>query len=1147
MNGRIRMMRNIRLSSALLSFLLISVSLLPYTNGYGKIFVGQVRHVPPEEAPIFNVSSAWEELFRNMSRFGEENLSLIPTYDFVDMFQNGLLDPMKIVFIVYPKDPPEYWRLEAYDYFDGFRWYKMNQTKIEKTSLDDLPEGGNVFLVYLNISHTNVDSRYIPTLWPIPLVINYSSPDSFSVHFYLDDYGSLIMDSIYEGSGESPFEYATGNLPVNVDYIIEHALPYNYTPDYISSRYAQVPDTLSPQVYEFAYQFENVGKNVYEKAVSVMSYLKANFEFNLEMFLEGSSDRPVDEDIVSWFLNRGSGVASHFVSTFVTTLRILGISARPVFGFTSGFVEGDRRIIRAINAHVWAEVWIPTDDGEAWVPFDPTPLPDIVKGDGGENVIDVYYELDISLPDDVVGRGEEVKVYCNLTENGNPLSGVEITLFDVQEDEIIGVNVTNSEGYTEFSYFYNETNVAGPHTIVVYCEYARNETLLYLKGQSLIELEKKDKAYWGDYLTISGNVTDPLNGRPIGGIYVAVLWDGEVVENMETDEYGRFSFSYYVDPFDPKNKLGEHNLTFYSILVHPEPYELIVAPSSYQFYLNVCTVPNLSINAENSVRRGSELRVSGTLILLNNTPLVGYQVSVYWDNGSSPLYYEVADTNSSGMFQTYLEVPLYHDPMEVVVYANFSSPLEPWIESTKSNELRVSVYMTINATLTWISSDNVTHGEKLTIIGYVRNETGGFVPNKKMVVLLNSSILIVNGLMLYNTTDESGVFELSFEVPNDITGKYNVSVSSIDDYTEAICENPQMIEAWSYTHMSLTGSLEYMLSGESVILTGYVVDDLGGTLDGTVRVYVDEEPKGTIDYNGTFEFNYTAPNTYDNVTVYLEFNYVGKKYYLPCSENIDIVVFRNASIEIKSEKNLARPEDSIDLYVNLTSDKGYPIPGRFVRIYVIVDGVKDVVAEGYTNESGIFEAHYEVPKSIKSDELIVYAELVSTLSLKSDDLKIKVMTLGQVFDLGTLVLILVSLSSVVVVYILVRKGILKIPLRFGGSKVPSFNYRAVIEQITELFRTEKYREGILLSKDLLQGILREYKGISKSDSETFREFMYKAANSLGIPISDVEDYLSSYEKARFSDEEIGVEDYAKMVQSITRMISIITGEEIRFA
>ncbi|MCD6380990.1 MAG: hypothetical protein J7L50_01525 [Candidatus Odinarchaeota archaeon] len=1147
MSGRVRMVKRIRLSSAILSLLLISFSLLPYANSYGKIFVGHVRHVPPEEAPIFNVSSAWEELFRNMSRFGEENLSLIPTYDFVDMFQNGLLDPMKVVFIVYPKDPPEYWRLEAYDYFDGFRWYKMNQTKIEKTSLDEVPEGGYVFLVYLNVSHTNVDSRYIPTLWPTPIVINYSSPDSFSVHFYLDDYDSLIMDSIYESSGESPFDYTTVNLPVNVDRIVENALPCNYTPDYISSRYTQVPEGLSSKVYDFAYKFDNVGKNVYEKTVSVMSYLKANFEFDLEMFLEGSSDRPVDEDIVTWFLERGSGVSSHFVSTFVTTLRILGISARPVFGFTSGFVEGDRRIIRAINAHAWAEVWIPTEDGGAWVPFDPTPLPNIVKGDGGENVIDVYYELSMMVPDDVVGRGEEVKVYCNLTENGNPLPGVEITLLDVQEDRVVGINVTNSEGYTEFSYIYNETNVAGPHTLVAYCEYARNETLLYLKGQSSIELEKEGKAYWGDHLTLHGNVTDPLNGRPLRGIYVAFLWDGEIVDSVETDDRGNFSFNYYVDPFDVKNKLGEHNLTFYSILLHPESYELIVAPSSYQFFLNVCTIPNLSINAESAVRRGSKLEVSGALVLLNGTPLAGYQVNVYWDNGSSLLYYEVADTNSSGMFKTYLRVPLYHNPMEVLVYANFSSPLEPWIESTESNRLKVSVYMTINATLTWLSSNNVTHGEKLIVLGSVVNETGGFVPNKKIIILLNSSILSINGSILYNMTDESGIFELSFEVPSYITGRYNLSVSSTDDYTELLCENPQIVEAWSYTHMSLTSPLDYMFSGESVILSGYVLDDLGKNLDGIVGVYVDGELKATLDYNVTFEFNYSAPNTNENTTVHIEFDYFGKKYYLPCSENVDIVIFRNATIEIKGEKNVVRPEDSIDLYVNLTSDDGYPIPNRFVRVFVVVDGVEEVVAEGYTNESGIFETRYKVPKSIKSGELIVYAKLVSNLNVKSEDLKIKVMTLEQPFDLGTILLVVLSLSSILVIYVLSKKGILKIPLKLGGRKVAPFDYKAVIEQITELFRTEKYREGILLSKDLLQGILREYKGISKSDSETLREFMYKVANNLGIPLEDVEDYLSSYEKARFSNEEISVEDYAKMVQSITRMLSIITGEEIRFA
>ncbi|MHA1627164.1 MAG: DUF4129 domain-containing protein, partial [Candidatus Asgardarchaeia archaeon] len=394
---------------------------------------------------------------------------------------------------------------------------------------------------------------------------------------------------------------------------------------------------------------------------------------------------------------------------------------------------------------------------------------------------------------------------------------------------------------------------------------------------------------------------------------------------------------------------------------------------------------------------------------------------------------------------------------------------------------------------------------------------------------------------------ESGIFELSFDVPNYVTGRYNLSVSSIDDYTEVLCENPQIIEAWSHTHMSLMGSLAYMLSGESVVLSGYVLDDLGENLNGTVGVYVDGELKAKVDHNATFEFNYTAPNTDENMTVKIEFHYFGKKYYLPSSEKVDIVVFRNATVEIKGEKSVVRPEDSIDLYVNLTSDEGYPIPDRFVRIFVVVGGVEEVVAEGYTNESGMFEARYEVPKSIKSGELVVYAKLASNLNVKSKDLKIRVMTLEQTFDLGTIFLVILSFSSLVVVYVLIKKGILKIPLRLGGGKVTPFDYRAVVEQITELFRTEKYREGILLSKDLLQGILREYKGISKSDSETFREFMYKVANSLGISLEDVEDYLSSYEKARFSNEEISVEDYAKMVQSITRMLSIITGEEIRFA
>src|SRR5690606_6219215 len=65
------------------------------------------------------------------------------------------------------------------------------------------------------------------------------------------------------------------------------------------------------------------------------------------------------------------GYCEHFSSAFVVLMRSAGVPARVVTGYAGGVYNrlGGYWVVRRMDAHAWAEVWLP-DRG--WVRVDPT-------------------------------------------------------------------------------------------------------------------------------------------------------------------------------------------------------------------------------------------------------------------------------------------------------------------------------------------------------------------------------------------------------------------------------------------------------------------------------------------------------------------------------------------------------------------------------------------------------------------------------------------------------------------------------------------------------------------------------------------------------------------------------------------------------
>ncbi|MGY0560753.1 transglutaminase TgpA family protein [Luteimonas sp. A277] len=96
-----------------------------------------------------------------------------------------------------------------------------------------------------------------------------------------------------------------------------------------------------------------------------LQWVTNEFSYTLATPLPGRHS--VDE----FLFDEQAGFCEHFSSAFVVLMRAAGIPARVVTGYAGGYRNrfGDYWVVRRMDAHAWAEVWL---DGRGWVRVDPT-------------------------------------------------------------------------------------------------------------------------------------------------------------------------------------------------------------------------------------------------------------------------------------------------------------------------------------------------------------------------------------------------------------------------------------------------------------------------------------------------------------------------------------------------------------------------------------------------------------------------------------------------------------------------------------------------------------------------------------------------------------------------------------------------------
>jgi len=142
--------------------------------------------------------------------------------------------------------------------------------------------------------------------------------------------------------------------------------PLCIAPDELTMLHCKdVPDTIYPEVWQLAKQIAGGERNPLKKVAAVEDYLQKNNAYSI------TTDPGAGDPVSNFLLQKKAAHCEYFASAAVILLRCMNIPSRYVTGFYAHESAGARvKIVRAQDAHAWAEAWI---EATGWVTLDGTP------------------------------------------------------------------------------------------------------------------------------------------------------------------------------------------------------------------------------------------------------------------------------------------------------------------------------------------------------------------------------------------------------------------------------------------------------------------------------------------------------------------------------------------------------------------------------------------------------------------------------------------------------------------------------------------------------------------------------------------------------------------------------------------------------
>ena len=267
-----------------------------------------------------------------------------------------------------PKSRPQYLEGLTYNTFDGHTWTSTSNTSSQFDANRSIP-----------IEATNSRQQFTTNVTIIKLpegtkhyIFAPAQPVSFSVPTTL--YGNGMITAWTQESPLSQGEsYQAISLISAATAQDLSAVQFNqYNSNLLSNpgpSYVQKPADLSknPVIQSTLQNWIQGSTGAYGKVKALESHLSDKTQFTYSVT---NPPVPTNVDAVAWLLQTHQGYCTYYATAMVVMVRMLGIPARIVNGFTQGNLQGHTWVVNGTDAHSWVQVYFPS---YGWINFDPTP------------------------------------------------------------------------------------------------------------------------------------------------------------------------------------------------------------------------------------------------------------------------------------------------------------------------------------------------------------------------------------------------------------------------------------------------------------------------------------------------------------------------------------------------------------------------------------------------------------------------------------------------------------------------------------------------------------------------------------------------------------------------------------------------------
>ena len=741
-----------------------------------------------------------------------------------------------------------------------------------------------------------------------------------------------------------------------------------------------------------------------------------------------------------------------------------------------------------------------------------------------------------------VYRLTETVVVTGTLEYGpsnDPYSGVtiELTLFGITQE----VNVTDGNGDFSISWTIPGSTTTGLCNLVVefnspYPWIADSSAsvplfVIVAPGYLWPAFNVAPTTVYLTYtLTISGTVTWD-NGTPYANSPVDFYWGNPLGTNVRfhigelTDGSGNFSYEYTV-PAD--TLLGDRQVWAY---IDPAGYAAAGMSPTPTITVAIITI-DLTTSVDIAlVYLNQDVTFSGTLQFTNTTPMVGYDVEIWWD-GELLTTITIIDP-VLGAYNYVHTVPWTLTPGIISGYALFRPPNA----SFGSLDILVSfndvtVMERVDIFLDPEPVDNtVSRGDTLIVTGEVLND-GGFAVESVVVEVLSDG----NPTGLTGITNTGGLFTISLDVPlSALGGTYNISVRVVSTYHDLRNgPTPWFIDVYVVSEIDVILNQGSFLPGESFSIDVQLHDDDGVALDGE---FIDIFLGSTFLYNiqltnaAGMTFVIVLPLSWTEsglFTVTAEF--AGGSFLDPDSfvSNNTIHVFTEVNFQSLTPSRID-PGQTFAIQVALVDPNDNPILNRNVRL--TVDGDNYPLSTGSDGFISYQMGSYPDGTSVIFTLTVLSSEVTP---VSSDEFTINIQTTTggnplQETDLLIAGILLVGAVVAVLAYLYVVRGMFRSTAGFSrGFDVPT-----KLRNIKKLADAGKYGASITLAYRTFEQMCGTKMGSERSHNETARDYLDRVLQAIPLDLATVEQFVQTYEEARFSHHEMTRERYEEAVRIFT--------------